>query len=122
MENSNNRYKSFFVFASIIGLFISVAAIIWAGSKIDTKAGIAYSFVEKYGDLPSRVDNIYVNVFENTRKIEKFQEIMNILVKLQTKQEDICDRLEILTKDLKEMNKDNTARERDNTARERRLN
>jgi len=105
MENNTSRYQRIFLIISIIALFISVAAIIWAGSKIDSKADTAYKFVEKNYSLPNQVENLAINIYENTRKLEKFQDSINLIIKVQTKQEDICQRLEALTKDLKEVEK-----------------
>jgi len=105
MDNNTSRYQKLFLTISIIALFISVAAIIWAGSKIDSKADTAYKFIEKNYSLPNQVEHLAVNVYENTRKIEKFQDSINLIIKVQAKQEDICQRLENLTKDLKEVEK-----------------
>jgi len=106
----NDKYGKFFTVA-LLTLFIFVAGIIWASSKIDTKADQAFNFVAKNYDLPIKVQSNITNITENKIKIERFQESVNLIIKVQSKQEDLLKRLETLTIDLKELEKEIRRRE-----------
>ena len=98
--NENNGNKKILIIAAILGIFISVSAIIWAGSKIDTKASQAYQFISKNFDLPIKVQNNFYYIKQNEKRIDKFQDTIDIIIKIQTKQESITERLEEITKNL----------------------
>jgi len=96
MATPSDKYGKVLVILSIIALFISVGAIIWAGSKIDMKAEVGYEFASINKSLPDTVKENIKDIAENYRRIEKFQDSINLLIKVHSKQEDILQRLEAL--------------------------
>jgi len=98
--NENNGNKKILIRIAIVGIVISVAAIIWAGSKIDTKASQAYQFISDNYDLPIHVKNNIAHIEQNERRINKFQDTIGTIIKIQSKQESITERLEEITKNL----------------------
>jgi len=98
MNNADNlKYGKVIVIASIISLFIAIATLIWAGSKIDTKADQAYGFVSMNYALPDKVKYNAEKILEGKIKIEKLEESIMIFLKIQNKiesrQEEILNRL-----------------------------
>jgi|GEM_PF-2195533 len=58
--------------ATIISLIVMTTSGIWAGSKIDTKADIAYKFVEQNRALPQKVCTLEKEMEKVKRTVEAF--------------------------------------------------
>jgi len=105
--NSNSAYGKILVITTFVTLLMAICAVIWAGSKVDTKADQAFKYITDNAYLPMRVENNMKNIIDVQMKIEKFQESLLVISRIQSKQEDILTRLETIADDLKEVQKQN---------------
>jgi len=92
-QNGDISWGRVAVIIGFVSLLIVLSGIIWAGSKTDSKAVSAYNFTEDNKELPSAVRENIKDIEKNTKKIEKFDETVKELYKLQIRQEVLSDKL-----------------------------
>lgn len=84
MNDSYDLKRFLSPIATIITIVVLLAGIIWAGSKIDSKASDAYNFVEANRNLPEKIC-----VLE--KKMEKAERVISSFDVMQTEQRHIVE-------------------------------